>query len=62
MFDTCTSEEIRELELVSDRIRRGEPVGIHEAIVAIDYQNWLKARKKENSFGNRVVKWINSWN
>jgi hypothetical protein len=38
-------ERCEYLELVSEKIRRGEPVGMLEAIAAINYQGQLRAEE-----------------
>lgn len=46
------------LEAISDRIRCGEPVGLFEAIAAIDYQERRQAHERNNVWWRRVVRWI----
>lgn len=53
-------ESLAVLESISDRIRRGEPVGILEAIAAIDYQTGLQAERERIRAGkwwNRLFRW-----
>lgn len=51
-------ERNEELEWISDKIRRGEPVGIFEAMAAIDYQEQWKAYRKQQVWWRRFRKWI----
>jgi hypothetical protein len=44
------------LEIISDRIRRGEPVGVIDALAAIDYQHALQKERKENSVWQRLLR------
>lgn len=45
------------LEKISDKIRSGEPVGLKEAIEAIEYQTELKNQREERSENRfRMVK------
>jgi len=41
-----TPEEIKRLEVISDQIRKGEPVSIDDACAAIIYQQNLRSKKK----------------
>lgn len=52
-----TPDEITILEAISDKIRRGEPVGMHEAVAAIDYQQWLREQKHE-PFERQPFAWV----
>ncbi len=45
------------LEEISDKIRRGVPVGLFEAIEAIEYQEQL--RKKRRSFWRNLIDFFN---
>lgn len=51
-------ERIEELEAISDKIRCGEPVGIIEAIAAINYQEQWKSYRKSNVWWRRVWRWM----
>jgi hypothetical protein len=42
------------LELLSEKVRRGEPIGFSEAIEVIDYQEQIRQSRKTNSFVGRV--------
>lgn len=46
----------KELEDLSDKVRRGEPIGFSEAIAVIDYQERLKADKKQKGFLSRLFR------
>jgi predicted transcriptional regulator len=48
------------LEELSDKIRRGEPVGMLDAIEAIKYQEALRAERKRNTILARFVLWLRS--
>lgn len=42
------------LEMLSDKVRMGEPIDFSEAIEVIDYQMKLKQERINNSWVNRV--------
>jgi hypothetical protein len=42
------------LEMLSEKVRRGQPIDFNEAIEVIDYQEQLKQERKANSFVARV--------
>lgn len=44
------------LEYLSDEVRKGHPVSISEALEVIEYQNKLKANKKQ-SLWKRFLNW-----
>jgi len=49
------------LEEISDKIRKGEPVGFLEAIAAINYQGHLKAEREvklRKTFTGRLKLWF----
>lgn len=49
------------LEKVSDKIRSGEPVGMMDALAAIDYQERLKAERQarhSKTFIGRLQLWF----
>ena len=46
------------LEFISDQIRQGIPVGIYEAIAAIEYQEQLRHEREQNSVFNRMKRWV----
>jgi hypothetical protein len=47
MTHIYTPQERTLCEKISDKIRRGEPVGVFDALVAIDYQAQLQVERKE---------------
>ena len=52
---------IAALEEISDKIRKGEPVGFLEAIAAINYQGHLKAEREaklRKTFTGRLKLWF----
>lgn len=44
----------KRLEMLSDKVRRGEPIGLSEALEVIDYQEQLKQSRKNNSWINKL--------
>ena len=48
------------LEEVSDKIRKGELVGMLEAIAAINYQETMRAERKRNTLWARFVRWLSA--
>lgn len=48
------------LEEVSDKIRKGEPVGMLEALEAIKYQETLQAERKRNTLWARFSRWLSA--
>ena len=44
------------LEALSEKIRKGEPVGFLEAIAAINYQEQLRTEREYNSFRNKAMR------
>lgn len=47
-----------ELEAISDKIRRGEPVGFLEAIAAIEYNERLRVEREAKSFAGRLKRFF----
>jgi hypothetical protein len=47
-----------QLEKISDRIRKGEPVGMFEALEAINYQEAIRIEKQKNSFFRKLIKFF----
>jgi hypothetical protein len=45
------------LEALSDKARKGEPIGFLEAIAVINYQEQLQAERKANTLLNRLRMW-----
>ncbi len=52
--------ECQVLEEISNRIRSGEPVGIVEALAAIEYQQARRQWVAHNSMKNRVLRFVRS--
>lgn len=48
------------LEAISDKIRKGEPVGFLEAVAAINYQFQLRAEREANRWHKRLWRWLRS--
>jgi len=46
------------LEILSDMVRKGQPIDFSEAIEVINYQENLKLERKKNSFVYKVKRWI----
>ena len=46
------------LEILSDMVRKGQPIDFSEAIEVINYQKNLKLERKKNSFMYKVKRWI----
>jgi hypothetical protein len=46
------------LEILSDMVRKGQPIDFSEAIEVINYQENLKLERKKNSFMHKVKRWI----
>jgi hypothetical protein len=53
-------QQDKRLEAVSDKIRKGEPVGIFEAIEAIDYQEALRNERKQQTPWAKFCRWIHT--
>lgn len=51
-------ERCEQLEIISDKIRKGEPVGFLEAIAAINYQGQLRAEREANRWYKRLWRWM----
>ena len=45
------------LEILSDMVRKGQPIDFSEAIEVINYQENLKLERKKNSFVYKVKRW-----
>ena len=48
-------ERDKRLELISDKIRLGQPVGFAEAVEAIEYQEKLKLIKKKRKMNQKTL-------
>ena len=46
------------LEILSDMVRKGQPIDFSEVIEVINYQENLKLERKKNSFMYKVKRWI----
>ena len=46
------------LEILSDMVRKGQPIDFSEAIEVINYQENLKLERKKNSFVYKVKRWF----
>ena len=46
------------LEILSDMVRKGQPIDFSEAMEVINYQENLKLERKKNSFVYKVKRWI----
>lgn len=49
-------ERNEELERISDKIRSGEPVGLDEAIAAIQYQEGKRRRTTQGNWWKRLLR------
>lgn len=46
------------LEALSDKVRKGEPVGFWEAIAVVNYQENLRREREANSLVARLKRWL----
>lgn len=46
------------LELLSDMVRKGEPIGFFEALEVIEYQEQLKLERSRESFLTKLKRMI----
>ena len=46
------------LEMLSNKVRRGEPIDFSEAIEVIHYQEQLKQDRKNNSLINKIKRFF----
>ena len=46
------------LEALSDKVRKGEPIGILEAVAAINYQENLRREREANTLVARLKRWL----
>lgn len=49
------------LEVLSDKIRMGIPVGMAEAIEAIEYQKALQLERKNRTILSKLRAWLGAW-
>lgn len=45
------------LETLSDKVRKGEPIGFLDAIAVINYQENLRRARDDARFINRLKRW-----
>ena len=45
------------LELLSDKVRMGEPINIIEALEVIEYQEALR-KKRNSTFWRKLLHWV----
>ena len=46
------------LEALSDKVRKGEPIGFLEALAVIDYQEDMRRQREANSWTARLKRWL----
>jgi hypothetical protein len=46
------------LEALSDKVRKGEPIGLLEAIAVINYQENLRREREANALPARLKRWF----
>ena len=46
------------LEALSDKVRKGEPIGFLDAIAVINYQENLRRQREANSWRARLKRWF----
>jgi hypothetical protein len=46
------------LVILSDMVRKGQPIDFSEAIEVINYQENLKLERRKNSFVYKVKRWF----
>lgn len=46
------------LEALSDKVRKGEPIGFFEAIAVVNYQENLRREREANSIVARLKRWL----
>lgn len=46
------------LEALSDKVRKGEPIGLLEAIAVVNYQENLRREREANSIVARLRRWL----
>ena len=46
------------LEALSDKVRKGEPIGFLEAIAVINYQEHLRREREANTLLARLKRWL----
>lgn len=53
-------ERCEHLEIICEKIRKGEPVGFLEAVAAINYQEQLKAEREAGRWYKRLWRRLRS--
>ena len=48
----------KRLEILSDEVRRGNPIGLNEALEVIQYQTEIRKYKKQTKWYQRLFNWI----
>ena len=48
----------KRLEILSDEVRRGNPIGLGEALEVIQYQTEIRKYKKQTKWYRRLFNWI----
>jgi hypothetical protein len=46
------------LEALSDKVRKGEPIGFLEAIAVVNYQENLRREREANTLVARLKRWL----
>lgn len=46
------------LEALSDKVRKGEPIGFLEAIAVVNYQVNMRREREENTLLARLKRWL----
>lgn len=46
------------LETLSDKVRKGEPIGFSEALAVIKYRENLRREREANSIVARLKRWL----
>ena len=46
------------LEALSDKVRKGEPIGFLDTIAVINYQENLRREREANSLVARLKRWL----
>ncbi len=48
----------KRLEILSDEVRKGHPIGLSEALEVIQYQTEIRKYKKKTKWYQRLFNWI----
>ena len=46
------------LEALSDKVRKGEPIGFLEALAVVNYQENLRREREANTLVARLKRWL----